>query len=412
MTPAKTSIPHEYSVEQALKELAAADMSKGNSEARRNLFMKTYKALNVADRQELCNKTSELIYQKFTHSQRIDSIVHLFVAALAIERDWDGTHVLLSSLVSHTSGAELFREISLILLEITDNELTDKHTRIPLAQTALVLLTELGLLLASRAGQSSLEHRDIARVVEYITTNLLARSNVNNNAMRISLVHYLARCPLNSQGTLQLNRVISRFGQSLLDDLLLAFFEDKRRGNAAFFFLAEHLNSFFSSTPALAEMSHNVLKHYMLRFPTEFPLFLAAYAEYLNREEVSLKLASKHISLLLRAAIDVSQKSLSESISRILIKHLSLFKDVSLDSFKEQVGLSLQLLSGNSRTTRNSVLEDFTKEARIMLELVQGQQSGKIVSIGKAKKVKEQPIKIAKIGEKPSPLESLLQLAS
>ena len=124
------------------------------------------------------------------------------------------------------------------MLHLSDVELADHKGKNTIGHAILVLVTELGLMIAENAKNSSLDPQGASFVVEYVTTSLLARSNLNSNAIRVSLLHYLSRCPLNSNTSSQLNRVISRFGQSLLDDLLQAFFEQKKRGNAAFFFLA------------------------------------------------------------------------------------------------------------------------------------------------------------------------------
>ena len=408
MTAAKANPTAESGMEKALKELSSADMTRAGGDTRRLAFMKLYKGFDAEARKMLCDKSAEMLKERFHNAQRLEGMLTLLASGFAAERDWESAIVFLNSVLDKSSDAEFFRELALVLLEISDNQLTDKHHRIPVGQTILVLLTEFGLLLAGRSGQSALD-RDAVRVVEYITTNLLARSNMNNNAMRISLVHYLASCPLTNQGTMQLNRVISRFGQSLLDDMLTAYFEDKRKGNAAFFFLVEHLNSFFAASPALAEMSHNVLKHFMLKFPGEFPPFLASYSDFVAREETSLRLAAKHMALLFRAAHDVSQKALAETIGKILLKHLSLFADVSDALLNEQIELVSKILLGPSKNIQNAMFELFLKD---VAALSRKAADAKVVPLAKIRKSKETVVKPAKIGEKPSPLEAMLALAS
>ena len=408
MIAAKSQLSSETGMEKALRELSSADMTRAGGDAKRLAFMKMYKNFSIEERKVLCDKSAEMLQDRFQNAQRLEGMLTLLASGFASERDWESAIVFLNAVLDKSSDAEFFRELALVLLEISDNQLTDKHHRVPVGQTILVLLTEFGLLLAARVGQSALD-RDAARVVEYITTNLLARSNVNNTAMRISLVHYLASCPLTNQGTMQLNRVISRFGQSLLDDMLTAYFEDKRKGNAAFFFLVEHLNSFFAASPALAEMSHNVLKHFMLKFPVEFPPFLASYSEFVAREEASLRLAAKHMALLYRAAHDVAQKGLADTIGKILLKHLSLFAEVSDKLLNEQIEVVSKILLGPSKSNHNVIFEDFLKDVAALSKIA---AAAKVVPLAKVRKGKEQNVKLAKIGEKPSPLEVMLALAS
>jgi|GEM_PF-630858 len=411
MTAGKKDNPGETGVKGAIEILKAADATKPGADQRRLAFTKLYKHLSREERTALCSDVATNLKERFDGERRLESVVHLVACAIATERDWDAATILLKVTIDRTTDAEFLRELSLILLEMVDSELTDRHGRIPLAQTILVLLTELGLQLAARVGDLGFDVRETGRVVEYITTNLLARSNINNMAIRIALVHYLTRCPQGSQASMQLNRVISRFGQSLLDDMLKAFFEDKRKANASFFFLVEHLNAFFMSSPALAEMSHNVLKHFMLKHPDEFPPFLASYSEFISKDVVTLSNATRHIALLQRAAVEVNQRDLAASIGRILVRHLAVFRDASHDLMREQTESALAIVTGQGKLSRNPLLEDFLRDARHLIEPAATEnQSAKVVSLAR-RRGREAAIKFAKVGEKPSPLEQMLLLA-
>ena len=416
MTP-ENQLRASASLNVALGELSA--ITRFSAEAKRNAFVKLFKQLSSAERAQLCNETAALLKDKFTQEgggQQLDGVVYALIGGIAVERDWESARGFLNSVLSLSSDVAFFRELAIVFLEIADNEFEGKSSKIPLAQTSLVLLTEFGLLLANRTGQSSLSGKGVSSVVEYITTNLLARSNVNNNAMRISLVHFLSKCQSGNNATMQLGRVISRFGQSLLEDLFRAFFEDKKRENAAFYFLLEHLDSFFAASPALAEMSHNVLKHFMLKYPTEFPTFLGTYVERLPKESVRLRLATKHISLLLRSAIDVSQKALTESLLKVVIRHLESF-DVSKEILQTEIISISNIVKGQGSTRKNELVDE------VLLSLLAFAESHKITSADgiillakgtsrtRIKKTRETPMKLVKLGAEPSPLESMLQLA-
>jgi hypothetical protein len=411
MTAMKKDPATEWTIEKAAAELRAADVTRVGAESRRQVFGKMYKSFGTEQRNLLCDEIAVILKEKFDSERRLESVLYLVAAAIAQERDWDAANTLLRAVIAKATSAEFLRELSLILLEIADNDLGDRTSRVPVGQTILVLLTELGMQLAASAGANGIDTRETGRVVEYITTNLLARSNVNNMAMRISLVHYLSKCSQNAQASLQLNRVISRFGQSLLDDMLTAFFEDKRKANASFFFLVEHLNNFFTASPALAEMSHNVLKHFMLKHPAEFPLFLASYCEFIPKEEITLSNATRHVALLLRSAVEVNQRPLVESLSRILVRHLSVFRDAGHPFFVAQTESAMQISTAQGRLARHPLLEDLVRETRVMMEPPAAENpQAKVVAIAR-RKPRETPIKFAKIGEKPSPLEQMLQLA-
>lgn len=404
----------EILIARALELLKEADLTRVNFDSKRQMFIRTFKHLEGAARASMCAEAASMLQHKFTNAGRLDGVLYMMACAFASERDWEATMSFMNSCLSISSNAEFFREISIVLLEVADNELGDKHSRIPLGHTVLVILTEMGLLLANRAGQSRLDNSGSARVVEYITTSLLARSNVNSNAMRMSLLHYLARNPVNREATLQLNRVISRFGQSLLEDLFTSFFEDKRRETAAFYFLLEHMNLFLSVSPSLAEMSHTVLRHFMLKYPDDFPRFLASYHERVSSNASKLLPLTKHMSLLLRTAVEVSQRDLSEAIAALLYKHLSVFKDSHTPLFDEHVELACDILQGEPimRGQKGIIIGEFVQMYRTLL--LNERDASKVVSLSSKSKVskKDLQVRYAKIGEEPSPLESMLLLAA
>ena len=314
----------------------------------------------------------------------------------------------LKAILSVSSDSDFYKEVAMAMLHLSDVELADHKGKNTIGHAILVLVTELGLMIAENAKNSSLDPQGASFVVEYVTTSLLARSNLNSNAIRVSLLHYLSRCPLNSNTSSKLNRVISRFGQSLLDDLLQAFFEQKKRGNAAFFFLAEHLSTFFTAAPALAEMSHSVLRHYMLKHPDEFPSFMASYSDWVSREHKTLSMTAQHISLLMKSAADVSQKHLAESLCAVLQKHLKLFGEVSRELLEDELAQVEFILKGN-KPVKSVIVEDLLMSLNSLRS--DGKKQGRVVPLAKLKKIKEN-VKPAKVGNKPSPLESMLALAS
>jgi hypothetical protein len=412
MVTAKKESGIEVTTTELIEDLKHVDLNRSHGEFRRSLFVRTFKNLASAQKVEVCHLSALVLKNKFYSNERLEASIYLLATTIALERDWDAATSLLKSIVNEAKSGDFLKELALIFLEVADHEMSEKSAKLPLAQTILVLLTELGLQLAERSNSGALSSEESGRVVEYITTNLLARSNQNNTAMRISLVHYLSNCPMTSQTSLQLNRVISRFGQSLLDEMLKAFFEDKRKGNAAFFFLVEHLNSFFTASPALAEMSHNVLKNFMLRFPDEFPAFLASYCEFIPKEQGKLEQATKHLSLLLRSSVEVSQRQLSEAMGKVLLKHLKVYADVSQEFLLSHANEVVHLATAGGRYLQSPLLEDFLKQIKLLPKA-----TGVAVSIGKVsvlaqkRKQRESVVKLAKVGDKPSPLDQMLQLA-
>jgi len=403
-------LPPDQALEAAFKELDdVAALQPHSSDAHKLNFLRGFKCSNSSAREQIVRHASERLKTHYDNEKHLEGTIWLVAAGLAHERDWDTSLTFLHSILEISQDADFYREIAVAMLHLSDLELSDSKGKNAIGQAVLVLVTEFGLMVAERSGRGGLDPQGASRVVEYVTTSLLARSNVNSNAIRVSLLHYLSKCPLNNNTSSQLNRVISRFGQSLLDDLLNAFFEQKKRGTAAFFFLAEHLSTFFSAAPALAEMSHSVLRHYMLKHPDEFPGFMASYSDWVSREHQSLSMTAQHLALLIRAATEVSQRQLAENLCVVLHKHLRLFGEVSKELLQQEVVLIEGILRAN-RPVKNPVMEDIIANIQSLLADTSKKQ-GRVVPLAKLRKLKDN-VKPAKVGNRPSPLETMLSLAS
>jgi hypothetical protein len=403
-------LPPDKALEAAMKELDdVAALQPHSSDSHKLNFLRGFKCSNQESREKIVRHAAERLKQHYDNEKHLEGTFWLVAAGLAHERDWDTSLYFLHSIFEVSQDADFYREIAVAMLHLSDIELSDGKGKNAIGQAMLVLVSEFGLMIAERGGRGGLDPQGAARVVEYVTTSLLARSNVNNNAIRVSLLHYLSKCPINNNTSSQLNRVISRFGQSLLDDLLNAFFEQKKRGTAAFFFLAEHLSTFFSAAPALAEMSHSVLRHYMLKHPDEFPGFMASYSDWVSREHQSLSMTAQHIALLIRAATEVSQRQLAENLCIVLQRHLRLFGEVSKELLQQEVQIVESILHAN-RPVKNPLMEDIIANIESLLA-DNSKKQGRVVPLAKLRRLKDN-VKPAKVGLRPSPLETMLSLAS
>jgi hypothetical protein len=395
---------------QPLKEnISVANLS----EMRSNPFYKLFKSLGLEGRIQLMGSFSEVMLERFSQKKPFSDLTLLIVAVVSMEPDWESSLELLKKISQEAKSIDFLKDFAINLVDIADHEINSKNHKIPLAQCALVLLTEFGLHIADSSGKNTLPPKELSHIVEFITTSLLARSNINHSAVRVALVHYLASFPISHKSSLQLNRVISRFGQTLLDELLRAFFEDKRKGNAAFFYLVEHLNCFFSSSPALAEMSHGTLKHYMFKYSEDFHLFLESYVECMKKSlEVSMN-ATKHITLLALASTALSQSTLTSQIGQIIFNHIKGTRNVSVEIFQQHIMLFKNIIGKNEHPNIAPIIKsmDILEQS----ELKSLKDTENVVYLAKipkkTKSSKNTNHRISEKSHKPSPLETMLQLA-
>ena len=92
----------------------------------------------------------------------------------------------------------------------------------------------------------------------------------------------------------------------------------------------------------------------------------------------------------------------------MLQKHLKLFGEVSKELLDEELLQIESILRGN-KMNKNIIIEDLVASLQTLRS--DGKKQARVVPLTKFKKIKEN-IKPAKVGTKPSPLESMLALAS
>lgn len=400
----------------AIKILEQFEAARGNTlDKRRSDFVKVFKNMGSDDRLQTCSAAVDIMNSRFAAGFTPDDVLWVLLSALASEQDWKSMSSLLNILTEKMRNSDAIREVAISLLELADNEFVGTGAkRSQVGPTALVMLTEMGLMLAAGGSKSSLDP-DVAAVVEYITSSLLARSNITDTSMRLSLIHFLSQCPINTNSPQQLTRIINRFGQTLLTDLTQACFLDKRRSNAAFYFLVQHLNVFFASSPTLAEMSIDVLRHTMLRFPEEFPSFLSNYCKLVVREPLTLSITTRCVTVLFQSAVEVGRKSLAQSLAMILLEHLQQFKDISSEMHRQQVMDCLKIVNPSSHSN-SSIVDVLANFSDVALQSLQdsSKTSGVVVSMAARQKAAKVGLKskAVKFGPEPTPLESILALAS
>jgi hypothetical protein len=120
----------------------------------------------------------------------------------------------------------------------------------------------------------------------------------------------------------------------------------------------------------------------------------------------------RHIALLYKSALDVNQRPLSEAMSRVLIKVLEDIRGNDPEALAEHLTMTLNLIGAGQATTpnRQMMLQDVVLELQALGGDLRAAQ--RVISMSRAKRSKDQMLKPAKVGDKPSPLESMLQLAS
>jgi hypothetical protein len=149
--------------------------------------------------------------------------------------------------------------------------------------------------------------------LDHAATYLLSVSNTNSTCIRLSLLHYFGTIEHGRAQQLYFNRVMSRFGHTVLDHLFSLLFR-KRSEAVALQYLLENLPFVFSADRHAQKICHETFKFYMLKQPERFSLFIQAVADELRSKDKTYEhirqVFLQHLGALLKVASDVNHKQL------------------------------------------------------------------------------------------------------
>ncbi|MCH2192497.1 MAG: hypothetical protein MK188_16445, partial [Gammaproteobacteria bacterium] len=183
----------------------------------------------------------------------------------------------------------------------------------------VALICELGQILQFIEKEYPGElQMDTNKLLDHISTYLLSVSNSNNNCIRLSLVHYFGTLEAGKSYKPGFNRIMGRFGHTILEHLFLLLFNKKTEA-IALQFLLENVPFILEADNHCQKILHETWKYYMLKKPERFALFIQTLTNHLTAEDGANSIAARkvflqHLGVLLKIVSEVNHKDLGREI--------------------------------------------------------------------------------------------------
>ena len=221
----------------------------------------------------------------------------------------------LESVLSQPNATEATLKLVEVALTV---ELTDLSHEEVIYSSAVALICELGLALRDLDLNYPGQVKDVAKILDHTATYLLSVSNTNNPYIRLSLLHYFGAGEAGVGNKDGFNKVLSRFGHTVLDHLFYLLFKKKTEA-VALQFLLENLPYILEADHHAQRIVHETWKFYMLKYPERFSLFLNTFSAQFKeipyeRTLLSRKPFFQHLGALLRVTVEVNHKQLTQVI--------------------------------------------------------------------------------------------------
>ena len=232
-----------------------------------------------------------------------------------------------------------------ISLDLSTNENADD-----IFAMAVALVCELGVAVREVGIKYTEESESVSKVLDHVSTYLLSVSNSSSPCIRLSLVHYFGVVEQGKSNKPGFNRVMGRFGHTVLEHLFLLLF-NKKTENVSLQYLMENLPFVLEADNHCQSILHQTFKFYMLKKPERFALFLHTFATHVRNkpgENTAVKrVFLQHLGVLLKVVSEVNHKSLARELLIVILSFEGeAFKDelISLISVDETIRPSFKQL--------------------------------------------------------------------
>ncbi|RZA19169.1 MAG: hypothetical protein EOP10_19945 [Proteobacteria bacterium] len=184
---------------------------------------------------------------------------------------------------------------------------------------AVALVCELGTMI--RQMQIS-EPEELGtqgqKLLDHISTYLLSVSNSSDNCIRLSLLHYFGSLEKGKTHKVGFNRIMGRFGHTVLEHLFVLLF-NKKTESVALQYLLENVPYILEADDHAQTILQETWKHYLLKKPERFALFVQALSAHILSlpEEDSRqcrKTFMQHLALLTKKVAEVDHKELGRQL--------------------------------------------------------------------------------------------------
>ncbi|MES2744650.1 MAG: hypothetical protein V4655_04445 [Bdellovibrionota bacterium] len=184
---------------------------------------------------------------------------------------------------------------------------------------AVALVCELGTMI--RQMQIS-EPEELGtqgqKLLDHISTYLLSVSNSSDNCIRLSLLHYFGSLEKGKTHKVGFNRIMGRFGHTVLEHLFVLLF-NKKTESVALQYLLENVPYILEADDHAQTILQETWKHYLLKKPERFALFVQALSAHILSlpEEDSRqcrKTFMQHLALLTKKVAEVDHKELGRHL--------------------------------------------------------------------------------------------------
>lgn len=271
--------------------------------------------MSADDLEKICRHFATRLAERVNDRLPEEILIESLMVFLFHANDDRIINAFLEELLVQPNNAEAC--MTLVEVGITA-EISDVDHSEDIFAMAVGLICELGLAVMAIQERYPDEFPEARDVLDQISTYLLSVSNSNNSRIRLHLIRYFGVAESRSIEKPGFNRVMGRFGHTVLEQLFNMLFNKKTEA-VALQYLLENLPYVMEGDNHCQNILHETWKYYMLKKPERFALFVQTLSREMQSRDGSAsgrarKVYMQHLGVLLRVISDVNHRDLGREI--------------------------------------------------------------------------------------------------
>ena len=187
---------------------------------------------------------------------------------------------------------------------------------------AVFLVAQTGIQLNHFGELFPEEFGDTKMVVDHLNAFMISISNISSYRARLCLLNYFAMVEKKKSGNTYFNRIMERFGTTLLNQVFHHLF-DKKTEMFAFQYLVDNLPHIFLTDKVTQFTLQEIMRYNMLKHPDKFTQFVKAFLPLFKKslakfprecQETMVENYLKHMAMLLRVVSQVDHPKISKEL--------------------------------------------------------------------------------------------------
>jgi hypothetical protein len=292
------------------------------------------KALSNQDQVEVIRHAALIFSERYTDRFASEILIETVLLWISSQVNEEMISVFVDEVMNDPDRLDMIHRFATLSISL---EMTEERRKDGCFSIAVAIISEMGLRLHVGFRQDPEELAGAENILNSISTILYSVSNANSPRTRLHLVHYFGVMAGLGEPVEKLNRVMNRFGYTVLDTLFDQLF-DKKTEAVALQFIVDNVPFLLLAGDQGQTIFSEILKNYMYKQPERFSLFLDIFSQSMAKREQVLVTDGeqvqitwlKHLAQLFYLANEIDHNFLAKDIILAICKfeHLPFGREI------------------------------------------------------------------------------------